>query len=223
MADVSAQIGTSPRPATASTAHSDPLRCALHQLQHVGAVVAPALRRLRPRSASPEAGSSSASQQRSRRRAPRLGVLPVSAFSAQTERALALSNALLDGQSLDRTSFQLPPRRLLRLQSPSAAALPHTAAVHDGTLHFDLEGGAAELSPVELARSGSVPTLFLGNVYTNGAVNTMGVQKMQRLVEDMFHSLVHARNVPTVELLLRALPSISSHPRKLLCSSRTRT
>ena len=53
-----------------------------------------------------------------------------------------------------------------------------------------------------------VPTLFVGNAYTTGAVNTMGVQKMQQLVEGLFSSLLFENGAQsTVKLLLRALLS----------------
>ena len=63
---------------------------------------------------------------------------------------------------------------------------------------------------------GHVPTLFVGDCYTNGAVNALGVHKMQRLVEDMYHSLMYNRQSrPTVELLLRAhLPATCSGAKK---------
>jgi hypothetical protein len=78
---------------------------------------------------------------------------------------------------------------------PSAQSLDRTNESED----------TSDESPIDLAKRGAVPTLFVGHVYTNGAVNVMGVQKMHSLVEDMFHNLLNNRDASTVELLLRAL------------------
>lgn len=175
----------------------------------MGGAAAPVLQRLRAGAQPAERARPQASPPTAGLRAPRVGTLPVSAFSKGTQRALtkqAAPERPPGGGTLQATAFQLPPRTAVQRLHDSATPSQPAPTFDDGALRYELVEEAAELSPVELARSGSVPTLFLGNVYTNGAVNIMGVQKMQRLVEDMFHSLVHARDVPTVELLLRTLP-----------------
>jgi hypothetical protein len=103
-------------------------------------------------------------------------------------------------------------------------------AVTDGYLDFEVDDTTDEDEDrqLELIRSGQVPTLFLGSAYTNGAVNTMGVQKMHRLVEEMYFNLLcDRRSRSTVELLLRVprplMPCLFQTPLQGLtqCSSRS--
>lgn len=132
-------------------------------------------------------------------------------------------------------SFELQPlrnavrARVPALQAALQAALREAQDDPDENEHDDGDGDdvviwgpdlddAPALPPVSdeeedeqlaLLRSGQVPTLFLGNAFTNDAVNGMGVHKMQGLVEDMFYNLTHNdTSHDTVDLLLSAIPSL---------------
>lgn len=71
-----------------------------------------------------------------------------------------------------------------------------------------------------LLASGQVPTLFVGNAYTNDAMNGMGVHKMQGLVEEMFYSLIYDESsYDTVDLLLSTPPPPSLNMRSAHCQA----
>jgi hypothetical protein len=118
-------------------------------------------------------------------------------FANFMRRPFEVPVPVLTNFSLARGHAVLAPDRM---STSHKEAVPSLQSVE----HVYGADEASDESPIEHAKRGAVPTLFVGHVYTNGAVNVMGVQKMQNLAEDMFHNLLNNRDTSTVELLLRA-------------------
>ena len=91
------------------------------------------------------------------------------------------AGAAADAPEHERTSAQ---RTVLPLRDELAIEL------HQAARGVSTDAETAEDEQLRHIAGGVVPTLFLGNAFTNDAVNAMGLQKMHGLIEAMYASLL---------------------------------